>query len=381
MKVICAPDKFKGSLTAAEAAQAMARGVRRAAPSATVDCCPVADGGEGLVEAMLAAASGQPVFTKVASPLGDRVSARWGLIRERNGEPLTAVMEMAAASGLALVPPDRRDPTRTTTFGTGQLIRAAMDHDVERIIIGIGGSATTDGGCGAAAALGVRFIDASGQTVGPESLNGGRLADITRIDTTGLDPRLANTPILVACDVTNPLVGPLGAACVYGPQKGATPAQVMLLDQGLRHLAAVIREQLAMDVETMPGAGAAGGLGAGLVAFLGGVLWPGIDLVLEATGFDRRVRGCDLCLSGEGRLDGQTAAGKAVIGVARAALRQGVKTVALVGALGDGAEAVLEAGLHAYQVIGRGLGPVESQRRAAELLEAASANLIAAWPR
>jgi glycerate kinase len=374
MRVVCAPDSFKESLTAAEAADAMRRGVLLAAPAAGVDVCPIADGGEGTVAAMLAATGGEAMMTRVDGPLGDPVDATWGMLG--NADATTAVIEMAAASGLPLVPVDQRDPTRTSTRGTGQLIKAALDAGARRIIVGIGGSATNDGGAGMAQALGVRFIDASGNAI-TQPMTGGLLSRVARIEVSCIDPRVANAQITAACDVTNPLTGPRGAAAVYGPQKGATPEQVKMLDDGLSHLAHLLRKQLGVDVQQLPGAGAAGGLGGGLVAFVGAALKPGIDLVLDAIDFSNRVAGASLCLTGEGRLDGQSLSGKACLGVAQRAGAAGVPTIALVGSVGDDADRTLGAGLASYHAIGQGLPVDESMRRAAELLERATARVVA----
>lgn len=365
MRVICAPDSFKESISAADAAAAMARGVLNARPDAAVDRCPIADGGEGTVEALATAAGGELRRDRVTGPLGEPVDAAWASLDD--GE--TAAVELSAAAGLALVPRDRRDPTRTTTFGVGELIRRALDAGARRIILGIGGSATTDGGSGAAQALGARFL--SGGEPITQPMTGGLLARVDAVDLGKLDPRLADVRIEVACDVTNPLCGPAGAARVYGPQKGATPEQVEQLDAALAHLA----ERLGAD-PNLPGAGAAGGMGFGAVAMLGATLRRGIDLVLDALRFDERVRGCDLCLTGEGRLDGQTLHGKAVAGVAQAAARHGVPVVALVGSVGEGWERHREAGVERVIVIGEGLPREESMRRAGELLEHAAAEAV-----
>jgi glycerate kinase len=369
MKFICAPDSFKESLSAADAAAAMARGIRAVLPDAVVECCPIADGGEGTVDAMLAATAGQRHSTRVAGPLGEPVNADWGMLGQQPGEPRTAVMEMAAAAGLALVPPDRRDPARTTTRGVGELIRAALDAGARKIVLGIGGSATNDGGSGCAQALGVRFINENGQEI-TEPMSGGALASVVRIDMTGRDPRLRQVELVVACDVTNPMTGERGASAIYGPQKGATPAMVQTLDANLRHLARLFREQLQRDVEQTPGAGAAGGLGAGLLAMLDATLRPGVELVLSSLRFEDRCHGATWCFTGEGRIDGQSLSGKACLGVAHASARQGVKTVALVGSAGPGYEAALERGLHSVHVIAPDLPRDESMRRAAELIEA-----------
>lgn len=350
MKVLCCPDSFKESISAADAAAAMARGVRAAGGQA--DLCPLADGGEGTVDALLTATGGTPRTTHVTGPLGDPVEAQWGVL----GDGTTAAIEMAAAAGLALVPKDRRDPTRTTTFGVGELIRAALDAGMPRIILGVGGSATCDGGCGAAQALGARFagVDAP--------VTGGTLQKITAFDLSGLDPRLRDVELIVAADVTNPLFGPDGAAHVYAPQKGATPTQVRQLDAGLRHLASLFNQPQLPGA----GAGAAGGLGFGAGMMLGATIRPGADIVLDAVGFDQRVAACDLVLTGEGRLDRQTISGKTIAAVLRRAA--GVPVVALVGA----SQLQPDESPCPFRIIGEGLPPDESMRRTAELLQAAA---------
>lgn len=361
MKIILAPDSFKESLSAIEAAAAMGRGVRAAFPYAQIDPCPIADGGEGTVDALHAAMGGELRHSRVTGPLGEPVIAKWALV----GDGKVAVIEMAEASGLHLVPRDRRDPTRTTTYGAGELIREAIETGAKRIILGIGGSATTDGGCGAAQALGAVF---EGHTPPGKPLTGGDLLSLTTCR-----PAPLGVTIDVACDVTNPLTGPDGAAAVYGPQKGATSEQVAQLDRGLAHL----RDLLSVD--EMPGGGAAGGLGYGAVTMLGATLRRGVELVLEAVGFERRSADCDLCLTGEGRLDGQSLSGKAVLGVARAAAVNDTPTVALVGSLGADAHRTLEHGLAAYHVISDGIPIDEAIARAAELLERKTAEVVRNW--
>ena len=378
MRVICAPDSFKGSLTAGAAAAAMRAGVLDAAPDAGVDLCPIADGGEGTVDAMPAACEAIRLETTVTGPRGDPVKAAWALIEDADdptGGGPTAVIEMAAASGLILLDDADRDPERTTTFGTGELIAAAIDRGATTVLLGIGGSATCDGGCGAVQALGGRFVDGGGNPI-DTPMTGGDLDRVATLDVVPARERLAGVTLRIACDVTNPLTGPDGAARVYGPQKGADADAVDRLDAGLRRLAELWREQLDIDADARPGAGAAGGLGGGLEAMLGATLERGIDLVLDATGFDRRVRGCDLCLTGEGRLDGQSLAGKAVLGVARTAAKHGVPTVALVGRLGEDAERTLDAGLAAFHEIAAGLTDAQAMRRAAELLRDAAADAV-----
>ena len=340
MRIVIAPDSFKGSLSALAVAAAMERGVRSVYPDAEVVKVPVADGGEGTVEALVEATGGELRTERVRGPLGEPVEARWGVLGDRR----TAVVEMAAASGLPLVPRERRDPRVTSTFGTGELLQAALDAGLRRAVVGIGGSATNDGGAGMARALGVRFMDAFGAEL-PEG--GASLARLARIDVAGLDPRLSAAEILVACDVDNPLTGPRGASAVYGPQKGATPDMVAELDGALRRYAEVAREATSRDVASLPGAGAAGGHGAGLLFFTPARLRPGVEIVLEATGFEERVRGADLVLTGEGRTDFQTAMGKAPVGVAAAAKRHGVPVVCLSGGLGPGADDVLAKGIDA----------------------------------
>ncbi len=341
MKIVVAPDSFKGCLPAAEVAAALAAGVRKAAPDAEVVEVPMADGGEGTVQALVAASGGRIETREVEGPLGAPVDAAFGLL----GDGQTAVIEMAAASGLPLVPNDRRDPTQTSTFGTGQLVRAALDLGAREIILGIGGSATNDCGCGLAQALGIVFRDEEGHVL--ERVTGGRLLNVARIDLAGRDDRLAATRVRVACDVDNPLYGPRGAAHVFAPQKGATPAQVDLLDAGLRHIAEVICRDLALDVARLPGAGAAGGLGAGLVAFCGGRLEPGVQIVIEAAHLREKMSGADLCLTGEGRLDSQTCCGKTPAGVAGVAREAGALAVGVAAAVDLDSAGLQEVGLAA----------------------------------
>jgi glycerate kinase len=352
MRVVIAPDKFKGSLPTTDAARAMALGTLAACPSAALDLVPMADGGEGTVEALVAATGGSFREATVTGPLRESVVARFGLL----GDGRTAVIEMASASGLVLVPHDLRDPLRATTFGTGELVRAALDLGATSIIVGIGGSATNDGGAGLAQALGARLLDEQGQDLAPGGLP---LSRLHRIDASTLDPRLARTEIRVACDVANPLCGPTGASAVYGPQKGATPEMIARLDAALAHFARIIKRDMARDVAELPGAGAAGGLGAGLVAFAGGTLTPGIDLVIDAVGLGERLIGADLCLTGEGCLDASSAFGKTAVGVARLARGLGVPCLALAGMIGGGASAVIAEGVDAFASIAPGPGPFE----------------------
>ncbi|MGF1639396.1 MAG: glycerate kinase [Rhodospirillales bacterium] len=328
MKVVVAPNAFKGCLAAADAAGAMAEGVARAAPDAGIARVPVADGGDGLVDVALAALGGEVREAWVSGPRERALRARFCHVPALR----LAAIEMALASGLALRVEDERDPTRTTTRGTGEMIAAALDLGVTRIAVGIGGSATNDGGIGMATALGVRFLDDRGDAVEPV---GGALGRIRRIDASSRDRRLEGVQIEAVCDVDNPLLGPRGATRVYGPQKGATAEQVEALEAGLANLAAVVAADLGIDVRTLPGGGAAGGLGAGLRAFLGARLRRGVDVVLDLVDLDRHLDGADLVLTGEGRIDGQTLFGKAPAGVAARARARGIPCLAIAGGVGD----------------------------------------------
>lgn len=346
LKVVAAPDKFKGSLSAIVAARAIARGVRAACPEAEIDEAPMADGGEGTVEALVSATGGESREVEVSGPLGEPVRARFGLL----GDGRTAVLEMASASGLVLLSDDRRDPFRTSTRGTGELLLAAIEAGAHKVILGIGGSATNDGGAGLAQALGYRLLDADGQELEP---GGGPLERLARIDPSGRDRRLDGVEVAVACDVDNPLIGPRGASRIFGPQKFSpgrqpTPEQIDQLDRNLAHLARIIERDLGTSVAESPGSGAAGGLGAGLMAFAGGRLEQGIDLVIEAVGLRDRLKGAMLCFTGEGSLDGQSASGKTAVGVSRLARSLGVPVIALAGVLGEGVADVLDEGILAY---------------------------------
>ncbi len=324
-RILVAPDSFKGSLSAAGAAAAMAEGIRRVDARIDVTILPVSDGGEGLVAILTPALGGIVVTASVQGPLpGQFVTARWGHVAGTS----TAVVEMAEAAGLGLVPVNRRDPRVTTTYGVGQLIEAALDRNVREIIVGIGGSATNDGGAGMASALGAEFLDASGKTLPP---GGAALARLARISTEHLDMRLRSVRVTAACDVTNPLTGTDGASRVYGPQKGANPEIVEELEAALCTYASVLRTGIGCDVAGIPGSGAAGGLGAGLLAFCDADLRPGIDIVMDATGFDRALSNADIVITGEGRMDLQTRSGKGPSGVLARARRAGVPVVAVVG--------------------------------------------------
>ena len=339
-KIVIAPDSFKGNLTSLEVAVCIEKGIRRVLPNAVCVKIPMADGGEGTVQSLIDAAGGKLVRKRVTGPAGKNVIACYGWLPGKK----TAVIEMAEASGLPLVKGHTKNPLKTTTYGTGQLMLDALDRGAEKIIIGIGGSATNDGGVGMAQALGVRFMDARGRGINEPGC-GGMLARIRTIDATGLDARISQVKILVACDVKNPLHGKQGAAHVFGPQKGATPKMVAVLDTNLKHLGRLIRRDLKKDVARMPGAGAAGGLGAGLVAFAGATLKSGVDIVLRTTELEKYVKGADLVITGEGKVDFQTAFGKTPSGVARAAKKHRVPVVAIGGALSDDAHNVFAHGI------------------------------------
>ena len=386
MRVVIASDSFKESLSAEGVCQAIARGVLDAVPDAEVAVCPMADGGEGTVDALVAATGGSAIATEVCGPLGEPVRATWGMLgtqsedgatgpSQEDGPSAAAVIEMAAASGLPLVPPDQRDPTLTTTYGTGQLVAAALDQGARRIILGIGGSATNDGGAGCAQALGVRFVDADGKAL-PQELSGGVLKRVHAIDIAGRDGRLADCEVLVACDVDNPLCGPRGAAAVYAPQKGASPERVAQLDDALAHLADVIERDLGCDVRNLPGAGAAGGLGAGLVAFLDATLRPGIEIVTDVVGLADRLAGADLVITGEGRLDAQSMMGKVVYGVGNAAARANVPVVAICGSIGDGADDSLALIRAYFSIIDRPMDLADALSDAERLLRQTAANVM-----
>jgi len=363
MRIVVAPQEFKGSLTAVQAAQAIADGLRRALPDAELLLVPMADGGPGTVEAVVTAKAGRRQKTTVRDPLGAPIEAAWGII---DGD--TAVIEMAAASGLVLVPESHRDPRIASTFGTGQTIAAALAAGCRRIIVGMGGSATNDGGAGVAQALGARLLDDDGQDLPP---GGAALARLARIDVSGLAPQLGQARLFAATDVFNPLCGPQGASAVYGPQKGATPEMVRELDAALAHYAVVIERDLGVLVLDVAGAGAAGGLGAGLVAFLGAEIVPGAKLVADAVGLEQQIAGADLVIAGEGRLDAQTGFGKAPWEVARLAREAGVPVIAIAGSVREDCGPEL---LHAFDAVAtilpEGVPPQETMARGSALLSA-----------
>lgn len=363
MPIVIAPDSFKGSLTSAEVAEAMAKGVKRVLPQADMTLLPLSDGGEGLVDSLVVASGGRLAEFDVTGPHGTPVTAKMGLM----GDGQTAVIEMAQASGLILVPENKRNPLVTTTFGTGELIKKALELGCSHLIIGIGGSATNDGGMGMAQALGFRFFDEQGQPLGQ---GGGELARLARIDASGRDPRLDDVTIEVACDVNNPLTGPQGAAHIYGPQKGATSEMVEFLDAALSNYDQILQQDLGQDVGKVPGAGAAGGLGAGLMALLGGLLVSGIELVLDVLDFDKKVKGACLVLTGEGKFDAQSAFGKVPMGVAHRARKLGVPVVVIAGSVLPSAEILHGEGVTAYfSILNQPMSLNEAMDHGAELVE------------
>lgn len=372
MRILVCPQEYKGTLTAAEAAAAMAEGSSRAVADAQVEGIPLSDGGPGLQDALLAAIGGRVMTAAVEDPLARTVDAQWALLNDD-----TAVIEMASAAGLWRVREDERDPMIATTYGVGQLIRAALDEGCGRIIVGLGGSATNDGGAGMSAALGVRRLDADGMTLPP---GGAALAQVDRIDTDGLDPRLADTKVIAATDVRNPLCGPDGASLVYGPQKGATPEQAAELDAALRRWAEVIERDMGIAVADVPGAGAAGGLGAGLLAFCEAQVRPGFDVVAEVVGLAKKVAEADLVVTGEGRLDAQTAFGKTVAGVGRMAREQGVPVIVVPGSLGDGWESVLDF-VDSVEPVSAVVTQEDALQQPAEALAIATERALRSWLR
>ncbi len=347
MKIVIAPQGFKGNLSALQVARAIVSGIKRVLPDAVTTIKPMADGGEGTVSALVDATGGKIMTKEVTDPLGGRVTAHWGLLSDK----VTGVIEMAAASGLPLVPPEKRNPLVTTTYGTGELILAALESGCRKLIIGIGGSATNDGGAGMAQALGAKLVDAKGAAL---PFGGAALANLERIDVTTLDARLADGEVLIASDVTNPLCGAQGASAVYGPQKGATPQMVAQLDAALAHYADVIQRDLGVEVKNVPGAGAAGGLGAGLIAFLKAKVIPGIDVVIQASGLVESLKDADLVFTAEGKIDSQTAYGKVPTGVAKKAKEFGLPVIAIAGEVADDYRVVYQHGIDAVLSIAPG---------------------------
>ena len=373
MKIVIAPDSFKESLSALEVAEAIEAGFKQIFPEACYVKLPMADGGEGTVRALVDATAGRIVPVTVTGPLGHPVAGFFGVL----GDGHTAVIEMAAASGLQWVAPTQRNPLLTTSYGMGELIVAALDLGVSELIVGIGGSATNDGGAGMIQALGGRLLKADGREIGR---GGAALVELERIDLCGLDPRLATVRILVACDVDNPLCGAKGASAIFGPQKGATPQMVQILDAALAHYGSAIEMLIGRAVLDFPGAGAGGGIGAALVGLLGAELKPGVDIVMTALDLASVVADADLVVTGEGRLDGQTLHGKTPIGVARCAKRFGKPVIAIAGSLGEGCDAVYGQGIDAiFATLPRAMTLAEALNAAHENLRLTARNVAALW--
>lgn len=364
MRILIAPDSYKNALSALEVAKSLKSGLQKVFQDAEFEILPMADGGEGTVEALIDATQGDIITARVHDPLMRPVESSFGI----TGDGITAVIEMASASGIQLITSGERNPWITTTYGTGELILAALDRGCRDIILGIGGSATNDCGMGMAAALGVKFLDHAGNSVGP---GGGMLAEVTRIDISGLDNRIKETKIMVACDVTNPLTGPSGAAHVYGPQKGADPEMVKKLDSNLKKFSDLIMEQLGNDVGKIPGAGAAGGLGAGLIAFLDGELVEGVPAIAAKTGLEEAVAKADIVITGEGGIDFQTQFGKTPYGVAQVAKKYGKPVIAVAGTIGKGVDELYSKGIDAViSILDRPLSLEEAIEETPALLEA-----------
>lgn len=369
MRVLIATDSFKGSLKSLEAAAIIEKGIRRVYSAAQVEKIAIADGGEGTVEAMVESLQGEYRYAEVSDPIGNKVRARYGIV---NGD--TAIIEMAEASGLSLVPQDRRNPLTTSTYGTGELIRDALSRGCRKILLGIGGSATNDGGMGMAAALGVKFLDQDGE---PLAMGGGFLDRLQNIDISSIMPLVNETEFVAACDVNNPLCGERGASRVFGPQKGASPQMVELLDRNLRHYADIIKKDLAIDVLDAPGAGAAGGLGAGLMVFCKAKLMKGMDIVLDTINIDDRIQEADIVITGEGKLDEQTAYGKVPVGIGLRAKKYGKPVFAIAGSIAQGAELVYQQGIDsAMSAIAAPMTIDEAISESPRLIEEASERLF-----
>ena len=369
MKIVIAPDSFKESASAEEIAAAMQRGVLAACPQAETVLLPMSDGGEGFSASIMAAIGGQSRRVRVCGPLGERVEAEYALL----GDARTAVIDMAACAGMTLVPPEKRNPLHTTTYGVGEMLLDALEAGAREIIVGLGGSATIDGACGMAQALGAVFFNDNGKIAAP--IYGGILAGLQHIDANKIDKRLSGVTIRCACDVTNPLLGPLGAARIYGPQKGADAEAVSLLETGLARLAALLPHTPA----DFPGAGAAGGMGFGLAAFMGVSIERGAELLMDVCALDEKLAGADLLLTGEGRLDGQTMHGKTCHALAERARAAGVPTLALVGSMGPGAESLGDLFAAVFSICDGSVSLAEAMRRVLELVERQARNAMACY--
>ena len=374
MKIVIAPDSYKGSVSAADAADAIEKGIRRYLPQAEIVKVPVADGGEGTLDSLIAAAGGERVPFTVHGPLGRAVQAQYGLLHQ--GDEAVAVIEMASATGLTLISSEERDPLKASTYGTGELIKKALDDGCRRFLLALGGSATNDGGAGMLQALGLKLLDAEGTPLA-DGIGGGELHRIATIDDSGWDSRVAEASFLIATDVQNPFVGPSGASHVFGPQKGASPDQVEQLDRNLHAWADRIEAHTRISLHDKPGAGAAGGIGGAFLAFFPTSIRRGIDVVIEYAKLAERLQGADLVITGEGQIDFQTASGKTPMGVAQEAQKLGIPAFALAGSVGKGIEALYEVGIQSVRSIVNGpMTLQEAMERAPELLEQAAEQLM-----
>lgn len=372
MKIVIAPDSFKESLSAPEVAQAIARGIHHAAPQAHIICIPMADGGEGTVQAVLAATKGQTKSHQVLNALNQPIQAHWGWLPNQ-----TAVIEMAAAAGLEHIPSERRDPMRASSYGVGELIKQALDAGAVHIVLGLGGSATNDAGAGMLQALGLRLLDAQGLELKP---GGAALIELDHIDASDFDQRLSSVEVTIASDVNNPLCGTKGASAIFGPQKGATPEQVQILDKALSRFADICAQHLGKDAREKPGSGAAGGLGFAAHAWLDAKFRPGVEVVAEIGGLSEAVKGASLVITGEGRMDAQTLLGKTPMGVANIARQAGVPVVAIAGSLGKDYQALYQAGIHAAFSLTSGPCTLkEACENASRLLEERAQDIMRLW--
>ncbi|PLT27888.1 glycerate kinase [Peribacillus deserti] len=370
MKIVIAPDSFKGSLSAPDAAKAIERGAKRAFPEADTICIPAADGGEGTLDTLVAATNGQKIPVSVTGPLGEKVKAEYGIL----GDGKTCVIEMAKASGIPLIPREKLDPLKATTFGTGELIKEALDDGFTTFILALGGSATNDGGAGMLQALGLSLLDDNGAEI---SLGGAELAHICSVDLSKLDDRINKCQFLIASDVENPLIGPSGASFVFGPQKGATNEMVKRLDACLTHWADEVEKVTGVHLHDRPGAGAAGGIGGAFQAFFPSVMRRGIDVIIEYTGFQTALEEADLVITGEGQVDFQTASGKTPMGIAQQAQVKNVPTVILAGSVGEGIEALYQHGVVSVtSIINKPMDLEEAIENAGELLEKAAEQVV-----
>ncbi|AXI10241.1 glycerate kinase [Oceanobacillus zhaokaii] len=373
MKIIIAPDSFKGSLCAVEVANSINSGIKRVFPNAKTVLLPVGDGGEGTMDTLVAATNGTTKSVSVVGPLGNDVTAKYGIL----GDTKTCVIEMASASGLDLVPNGKLAPLKATTYGTGQLIKQALDDGYTSFILAIGGSATNDGGAGMLQALGLKILDSNGNEIG---YGGGELNKVARIETRELDPRIKKSTFLIASDVKNPLVGANGASHIFGPQKGATPDIVHLLDDNLTHWANEVAKVTGVHLHNLAGAGAAGGIGGAFQAFFPAEMKRGIDVVLEYSNFSSFLQDADLVITGEGKVDSQTASGKTPLGVAQAAMLNGVPTIIIAGTVGDGIEVLHDYGvISVHSIMNKPMTLEESMANAAELLELSAEQVVRVW--